>query len=74
MIDDPCTCFIPKNSKEEERRSTGFVLPENAQQSEFQCDRGMQKDWYRFMSGAGTEIPMTPSSGNACGKIPHFYI
>lgn len=59
---------------DEERRSTGFVLPENASQGEFKCDLGMRKDWYRFMSGAGSEIPMTPQSRNACGNHSYTYI
>lgn len=47
------------------QRSTGFKIAESHNGA---CDRRWRTQWYRFVSGAGGEMPTTCPEQYSCGK------
>ncbi|XP_057308788.1 von Willebrand factor D and EGF domain-containing protein-like isoform X2 [Hydractinia symbiolongicarpus] len=53
------------------QRSTGFnIVPHRA----VACDRRWRKQWYRFVSGAGGEMPTTCPAQYSCGSMGSVWL
>lgn len=64
---EPCGAYTKVNDYQ---RSTGFKISHSSQY--YACDFAWRKGWYRFMSGAGGEMPTSCPDPYSCGKRSVF--
>ena len=65
MFADPCNVDNHETRYEELYRSTTFITTDESRKK---CDKDLLRNWYRFISKAGNDMPnYAPNITGACG-------
>ena len=69
---DPCVEGNHEGRYEEVYRSTRFIITD---ESERKCDKDLPRNWYRFVSKAGNDMPNhAPNVTGACGTTSAVWL